>query len=135
MKAKILSDLVHFGHVTQIALRLFESLPHRKHGENTSESLSIEQEGLKNLVPICRLLDAITMTEGASENLDFLIRRLERMLREKDNYELIQVNQLARLLRAFAQYGHVNVQKVPILDKLVKSISMNIDKLLESDVF
>lgn len=40
---------------------------------------------------VLRLMDSITQVPHATEQLDFLIRRLEKMVREPENFKLLNV--------------------------------------------
>ena len=69
-----------------------------------------------------RVLDAISNNEGQFEPLDFLVGRMEKVLRKDDYLTMLTPNQSARLLRTFAQASHYLVQDMPILDILTKSL-------------
>lgn len=56
-----------------------------------------------------RLLDAIGNNEHQFEPLDFLVARLERVLRKDEYLSDLTPNQAARLLKVFAQASHFMV--------------------------
>ena len=76
----------------------------------------------RTLNPMVRVLDAISNNEGQFEPLDFLVGRMEKVLRKDDYLTMLTPNQSARLLRTFAQASHYLVQDMPILDILTKSL-------------
>ena len=88
----------------------------------------------RNLTPMVRVLDAISNNDNQFEPLDFLIGRMEKVLRKEDYLSMLTPNQSARLLKTFAQASHHLVQDMPILDSLTKSLQKNIDTLRENDV-
>ena len=69
-----------------------------------------------------RVLDAISNNENQIEPLDFLVARMERVLRKEDYLNMLTPNQSARLLRTFAQASHYLVQDMPILETLTRSL-------------
>lgn len=76
----------------------------------------------RNLNPMVRVLDAISNNENQIEPLDFLVARMERVLRKEDYLNMLTPNQSARLLRTFAQASHYLVQDMPILETLTRSL-------------
>jgi hypothetical protein len=69
-----------------------------------------------------RVLDAIGNNEHQFEPLDFVIGRLERVLRKEDYQSMLTPNQSARLLKIFAQASHILVQDMSILESLVRHL-------------
>jgi len=65
---------------------------------DTNQELAIS----RNINSIVRVLDAIGNNENQFESLDFLIVRIERLLRKDDYYSLLTSTQHARLLKIFA---------------------------------
>ena len=76
----------------------------------------------RNLSPMVRVLDAISNNDNQFEPLDFLIGRMEKVLRKEDYLSMLTPNQSARLLKTFAQASHHLVQDMPILESLTKSL-------------
>ena len=60
----------------------------------------------RNLTPMVRVLDAISNNDNQFEPLDFLIGRMEKVLRKEDYLSMLTPNQSARLLKTFAQASH-----------------------------
>lgn len=81
-----------------------------------------------------RLMDNITQVDGATEQLEFLIRRLERILRDQETMKLLNVEQCGRLLRDFAQASYRNVSHYQIIEHLVRQINQKLEDLRDSDV-
>jgi len=77
--AKILSDLIHFQfNGFNVAMAMLDHLPRNdKKEEGAAEAIS----GL-NVQPTIRLLDSIASNPNQIDSLDFLVRRLEKELRQ-----------------------------------------------------
>lgn len=88
----------------------------------------------KNVGSILRVVDAIGANPNQVESLDFLIRRIEKFLRQEENFNLLNINQCTRILRTFAFASHTNLMRIPLLEQLVKKIHQNIESLQENDV-
>ena len=63
-----------------------------------------------------------------------MIRRIERYLRQEENFSLLNVNQATRILKSFSYAAHSNLMRIPLLEMLVRKIHQNIDTLRENDV-
>lgn len=87
-----------------------------------------------NIQPTIRMLDALANSESGLVNLDFLVRKVEKVLREPENLKLYDVNQQARLLRVFAKAQYLNVQHYPLVEALIRNLIAKIDTFQESDV-
>jgi hypothetical protein len=70
----------------------------------------------RNLTPMLRVLDAIGNNDNQFEPLDFLVSKLEKVLRKDEYLSILTPNQSARLLKVFAQASHSLVQDFPILE-------------------
>jgi len=84
--------------------------------------------------PTIRLLDAIASNPTQIDSLDFLVRRLEKELRQNVQLGIIDTNQSCRLLRFYAMAQYLHCRSYPIVEALIKSISTKIDSLQENDV-
>jgi len=118
--SKILSDMLHHGSVQQIALRFINMIPDRKVAKK-DESMSGDTM-LKNINSLMRVVDSIGANPNQVESLDFLIRRIERYLRQEENFNLLNVNQATRVLKTFAFAAHTNLMRIPLLEMLVRKI-------------
>jgi hypothetical protein len=87
-----------------------------------------------NLQPTIRMLDAMANSDNALVNLDFLVRKLEKVIRDPENFKLLDVNQSVRLLRVFAKAQYVNVQSYSVVEPLIRMLITKIDSLEEADV-
>lgn len=76
-----------------------------------------------------RVLDHMSQVDLAIENADFVVRRLERYLREPAQFDQLNITQKARLLRAFARANHELLYSFPILNKLTRDLFHNIEQL------
>lgn len=76
--AKILTDLVHHGFVIPIAKKVCEDLE--------------KPEVLKNITTIVKMMDAFYASNEGIEQLDFLVSKLEKYLREKESFALLTNN-------------------------------------------
>jgi hypothetical protein len=130
--SKIFSDLIHHSSVVPVALRLVQALPDKR-SQKQDETVSSDTM-LRNLGAVMRVIDAIGNNPEQVESLDFLIIRLEKYLRQEENFNLLNINQCTRILKAFAFAAHTNVMRFPMLDTLVRKIQQNIDTLRENDV-
>lgn len=106
--SKILSDMIHHGNVQPVALRFINMIPDRRTARKSDESLSADTM-TKNVGSILRVIDAIGANPNQVESLDFLIRRIEKYLRQEENFNLLNVNQCTRILRTFAFASHTNL--------------------------
>ena len=113
-------------------MRFINMIPDRKQPKR-DESQSGESM-LKNVNAIMRVIDSLGANPSQVESLDFLVRRVERYLRQEDNFNLLNVNQATRILKTFAFAAHTNLMRVPLLEQLVRKIHQNIDTLRENDV-
>jgi hypothetical protein len=95
-------------------------IPDRKQPKR-DESQSAESM-LKNVNAIMRVIDSLGANPSQVESLDFLVRRVERYLRQEDNFNLLNVNQATRILKTFAFAAHTNLMRVPLLEQLVRKI-------------
>jgi len=73
--SKIMSDCVHFGNIAVVGNKLEEILD--------------KKEGIQNLTSVVRLLDSLMASENGIEQQDRLLRKLEQILKEKDNTDLL----------------------------------------------
>jgi hypothetical protein len=83
-------------------------IPDRRPARKSDESLSADTM-TKNVGSILRVIDAIGANPNQVESLDFLIRRIEKYLRQEENFNLLNVNQCTRILRTFAFASHTNL--------------------------
>ena len=118
--SKILSDLVHYGYVTQISTRLYQNI------QNTNQ--------LSNIQSIVRLFDSFFASEQGIESNDFLISRIEKLLRIEENFELMNIHQLSRMARFFAKAQDLNLQTYPVLEKILEKLDKNLVNINEADV-
>lgn len=72
-------------------------------------------------------------SENGVEQLDRLIRKLEDLLKDSENFQLLTVQQAVRMVRVFAYSEHVNMGRHRIIDKLIKYIESNLNQLEEND--
>ena len=93
-----------------VAQRVARLLPESKFNNKKKEEVTTPAEGdtnqelavSRNINSIVRVLDALGNNESQFESLDFLITRIERLLRKDDYYSLLTSTQHARLLKIFA---------------------------------
>jgi hypothetical protein len=107
-----LSDLIHQGSVIPIALKFSSMLPDAPKGNVPKEAATEQGEKdllTRNLNPMVRVLDAIGNNDHQFEPLDFLVGRMERVLRKEDYMKMMNPGQSARLLKIFAQASHILV--------------------------
>ena len=73
-----------------MALRFINMIPDRRVAKK-EETLSAESL-TKNLGSIMRVIDAIGSNHNQVESIDFLIRRIEKYLRQEENLNLLNIN-------------------------------------------
>ena len=83
--------MLHHGNVTHVALRFINMIPDRRVARKSDETLSADTM-TKNVGSILRVIDAIGNNPNQVESLDFLIRRIEKYLRQEENFNLLNVN-------------------------------------------
>lgn len=86
--SKIMSDMIHFGNVAILAGKLEQQL---------DKAVTVE-----NLTSIVRLLDSMMASEGSISYLSRLVRSLEGVLKKNDNFSMLSLSQVVRLLKVFS---------------------------------